>query len=465
MSPGGGLPRKYLILAVLMCGTILGPIDASIVNVILPTITRSFSARLAATQWVPMVYLLTAGSLLPSFGRLGDIWGYRRLFLTGLLAFVGASALCATAPSIHALVGFRALQGVAASMMTAVPLAILIGTFPATERGKALGLYAISISVGLAIGPSLGGFLAAAFSWRAAFLINLPIGLLAFFLSRRVLPDLKGRPGRMDLAGAATALGALSALLLFVNRAQEEGMTAANVSLLGAALALGALFIRAQSRAGEPLVPLGLFRSPTLSFGALAALLNFMSQYVVVFLTPFYLQRLLHAGPGRVGLIMTAFPLSVLSVAPFAGALSDRIGTAGPAFAGSALCAAACLLLAGLKGPAPPFEVVFGLALFGLGTGVFQSPNNSAVMGSAPRENLGVVSSLLGTTRSVGMVLGVAAAGAVLYASVPAATLKASDLDPGQAAAFCVGLARAYAAGALFAALSATSSLIRGRRA
>jgi EmrB/QacA subfamily drug resistance transporter len=455
--------RRRAILAAVMLGTILGPIDASIVNIVLPTIARSFSASLAAAQWVPMIYLVTAGSLILFFGRLGDIWGYRRVFLSGLVGFVAASVLCAAAPTLHALVGFRALQGLAAGMMTSVPLAILTGTFPAADRGRVIGLFAGSISVGLAVGPSLGGFLAAAFGWRAAFLVNLPVGLAAFAFARRVLPEFRGEPGRVDAPGALAVLGTLSTFLLSVNRIQQDGVDAVAAALLLAAVLLGAAFVAIERRAPQPLLDLRLFRSAALGLGCLAAVLNFMAQYVVVFVTPFFLSRVLHEEPARVGLVLTVFPLTVLSVAPLAGALSDRIGTVALAVGGSSVCALACLLFVARPEGGGNLPVILGLVVFGLGTGTFQSPNNSAVMGAAPREHLGVVSSLLGTSRSVGMVLGVAAAGAVLYAAVPAGVLKAPSLDPSEAAAFSAGLRWAYAAAALFAATSALLSIGRGR--
>jgi EmrB/QacA subfamily drug resistance transporter len=456
--------RRRAILAAVMLGTILGPIDASIVNVVLPTIARSFSASLAAAQWVPMIYLVTAGSLILFFGRLGDIWGYRRIFLAGLLGFVAASVLCAAAPSMHALIGFRALQGLAAGMMTSVPLAILTGTFPAADRGRVIGLFAGGISVGLAVGPSLGGFLAAAFGWRAAFLVNLPVGIAAFAFARRVLPNLRGEPGRIDVPGALAALGALASFLFAVNRIQQGGIDVVAAALLAAAVLLGVSFVAIEHRAPQPLLDLGLFRSAALGLGCLAAVLNFMAQYVVVFVTPFFLSRVLHEEPARVGLVLTAFPLTVLAVAPFAGALSDRIGTVVLAAGGSSVCALACLLFAARPEGGGNLPVILGLVLFGLGTGSFQSPNNSAVMGAAPREHLGVVSSLLGTSRSIGMVLGVAAAGAVLYAAVPAGVLRLPSLGPTEAVAFSAGLRWAYAAAALFATASALLSMRRGRR-
>jgi EmrB/QacA subfamily drug resistance transporter len=455
---------RFAVLAAVMAGAILGPIDASIVNVVLPTLATSFSASLAAVQWVPMAYLLASGSLVLVFGRLGDLRGHRNVFLSGLLAFVGASLLCAAAPTISALVAFRALQGVSAAALSSVPLAILTATYPPAERGKAIGFFAASISVGLAVGPSLGGFLAATFGWRAAFLVNLPFGLAAWAFARRVLPDVPRRPGRLDLPGAATALGALASLLLFVNRAQVEGFSARTGSLLVAAVLCGALFVRLERRVAEPMVALSIFGNRRVALGASAAVLSFMAQYVVVFLTPFLLSRLLGAGPGRVGLVLTAFPLAVLCVAPFAGALSDRVGSALPAAAGALVSAGACALLAAMPAGAGEGTVAWRLALFGVGTGLFQSPNNSAVMGSAPRPHLGVVGSLLGTSRTLGMVLGVAAAGAVLYAFVPASALRDGGLAPEQAAAFAAGARRAYASGAAFALAAAFLASAGGGR-
>jgi EmrB/QacA subfamily drug resistance transporter len=436
-----------------MAGAILGPIDGSIVNVVLPTLVDAFGTSLATVQWVPMAYLLASGGLVLVFGRLGDLRGPRAVFLGGLLGFVAASALCAAAPTIEALVAFRVLQGVAAAAMMSVPLAILTATFPPAERGRAIGLFAASISVGLAIGPSLGGFLTATFGWHAAFLVNLPVGLLAWAYARRVLPEVPVRLGRLDLPGAAAALVALGSALLWVNLAQRAGPSP-NGLLLLAALAATA-FVAQERRVAEPMVALSIFRSGAVSFGAAASVLNFMSQFVVVFLTPFLLARLFAAGPGRVGLILTAFPLAVLVVAPFAGALSDRIGSVRPAVAGATLSAAACALLASMPREGGPLAVAGGLALFGAGTGLFQSPNNSSVMGSAPREHLGVVGSLLGTARTLGMVLGIAAAGAVLYAFVPPSALDAAGAAPALATAFASGVRRAYAAGAAFALLSA----------
>jgi MFS family permease len=206
---------------------------------------------------------------------------------------------------------------------------------------------------------------------------------------------------------------------------------------------------------------LGLFRNLTFSFANISALLNFMSQYVMVFLTPFYLQRLLHYAPNNVGLTMTAFPLAVMVVAPFSGSLSDRVGTRALACSGAAICALALFLMSQLPPFATSLDVMWRLALFGLGTGIFQSPNNSAVMGSSPRPQLGIASGILATVRNVGMVLGVAAGGAVLYALVSPSTLQQPLLVGDGATEFLFGLRYAYIAGAILTGVAALTSLVR----
>jgi EmrB/QacA subfamily drug resistance transporter len=454
---------RYSVLGAIMLGSIMGPIDASIVNVVLPTITQSFSVDISTAQWVPMIYLLTISSLLLFYGRLGDILGYKKVYLSGLAGFVIASGLCGLSPAIHWLITFRAIQGLAAGMMMAVPYAIITASFPPTERGKALGINAISISAGLAIGPSLGGLIATSLGWRFVFLINLPIGIAGWLWGRRILPELKGRPGKIDMPGVATGFISLFFLLLFVNRFQSLGSSYATGVMLLVAVLGGMSFLIIESRVAQPMLNLSLFRNLTFSSASTSALLNFMSQYVMVFLTPFYLQRVLHYTPNNVGLIMTSFPLAVMAVAPLSGSLSDRMGTRTLACLGAGTCALSLFLMSQLPLSASSADIVWRLALFGLGTGVFQSPNNSAVMGSAPRPHLGTASGILATMRNVGMVLGIATGGAVLYAFAPAYILQKATLESSEAAAFLSGLRYAYLAGAILTGIAMITSLVRSR--
>jgi EmrB/QacA subfamily drug resistance transporter len=456
-------PGRYSVLAAIMLGGIMGPIDASIVNVILPTITQSFNVGISTAQWVPMIYLLTISSLLLFYGRLGDILGYKRIYLSGLAGFVIASGLCGLSPAIHWLVTFRAIQGLAAGMMMAVPYAIIVACFPPTERGKALGINAISISAGLATGPSLGGFVTSSLGWRFVFLINIPIGIAGLLWGRHIIPEFKGQPGKIDIPGVASAFVFLFSFLLFVNSFESLGSSYVAAGLLLVALLAGIGFLTIESRVAQPMLNLGLFRNVTFSFANLSALLSFMSQYVMVFLTPFYLQRVLHYAPNNVGLIMSCSPLAVMVIAPFSGSLSDRMGTRTLACLGAGTCALSLFLMSQLPVSASAADVIWRLAIFGLGTGTFQSPNNSAVMGSVPRPHLGTASGILATMRNVGMVLGIATGGAALYAAAPSYILQKATLESSEAALFLSGLRCAYLAGAILSGMATVTSLARSR--
>ncbi|MFA5646411.1 MAG: MFS transporter [Candidatus Ratteibacteria bacterium] len=455
--------KRYSVLASIMLGSIMGPIDASIINVALPTITQSFGVGIATAQWVSMIYLLSISSLLLFYGRLGDIVGYKKVYLSGLAGFVIASIFCGFAPTAHSLIFFRAIQGLVAGMMMAVPFAIIMAIFPASERGKVLGINAISISAGLAIGPSLGGFLTSYLGWRSVFFLNIPIGCMALFWGYRIIPELKGHPGKMDIPGVVTGSTALTAILLLLNRLQSTGFDFLAIVIFLLAAISSVLFILIEQKAVNPMLNLTLFQNRTFSFANISALLNYMAQYVMVFLTPFYLQRVLLYAPNQVGLVMTAFPFTVMAVAPISGSLSDRIGTRILAFLGAGICALSLFFMHQLSVTSQPSEVVWRLMLFGVGNGIFQSPNNSAVMGSVPRPYLGIASGVLATMRNVGMVMGVAAGGAILYAFVPFHTLQGATFGGMEKVLFLSGLRHAYLAGAIIAAVASLSSLMRNR--
>lgn len=455
--------RRYSVLGSVMLGSIMGPIDASIVNVILPTISQFFGVQISTAQWVPMIYLLTISSLLLFYGRLGDILGYKKVYLWGLAGFIIASGLCGLSPTIHWLIIFRAVQGLAAGMMMSVPFAIITASFPPTERGKALGINAISISAGLAVGPFLGGFITFWLGWRFVFLINIPIGIIGLLWARQVIPELKGQPRRIDILGALAAFVSLFSFLLFINRFQGSGLSYANGIVLFVSVLAGIGFFRVESKVAQPMLRLSLFRNVAFTFADISALLNFMSQYVMVFLTPFYLQIILHYTPDKLGIVMTSFPLAVMAVAPFSGSLSDRVGTRVLACLGAATCALSLCFMSQLSASATSIDVLWRLALFGVGTGIFQSPNNSAVMGSVPKPHLGTASGILATMRNVGMVLGITTAGAVLYAFAPSYILQKASLVPSEAVLFLEGLKYAYIAGAILTGVASVTSLVRSK--
>ncbi|MDI6824981.1 MAG: MFS transporter [Bacillota bacterium] len=415
-----GTPGRWRALVALLAGTIMGPIDASIVNINLPVIAADLGATPDRVGWVSMAYLLVLGTLLLPFGRLGDILGLKRVYLAGLLTFVATSATCALAWTLGTLISLRALQALGAGMTMAMAPAIITGLFPPQERGRALGLNGMTVALGLSLGPTLGGWLADAFGWRSIFLVNVPVGLVAYFLCRRMLPPLGPREARrsFDAAGALLAYASLSCLLVSATRGPAGGRPLPFLALGAVGVALAALFIRVEKSSDHPMLDLSLFGNRIFSAGVGVAWLNFITQYVIVFVTPFYLQQVAGLRPGHAGTIMTALPLTVLVVAPLAGALSDRVGHRWPALVGLTLCgvgAAAMLVLEPHGGGA----VAWRLSLFGLGTGLFQSPNNSAIMGAVPRSRLGVAGGTLATARNVGMTFGIALASTVLAVRQP----------------------------------------------
>ncbi len=474
-TPESGVPAeanrlnpKWAILAAVMLGSIMGPLDGSIVNTVLPAITDYFHTDISIAQWVPTVYLLTISCLILLYGRLGDMIGYRKVFLYGLAAFTVTSALCGFSQSIWMLITFRALQGLAAGMMMSVAFAIITAAFPPQERGKALGIYAISIAVGLGLGPTLGGLIAQGLSWRYVFFINVPVGIAAVFWGARIIPQTAKKAGqRLDVLGAFTAFVFLISILLYANRGEDWGWSAPeSISLLVVAFVSGAFFIWGERRSAQPMLNLSLFTNRVFASANLSALLNFVATYAVVFLTPFYMTIALKYDILKVGLVMAASPVATLFVAPLSGTISDRIGTRVPAFFGMMTTALGLFLLSRLQAGAGASDVAWRLTLVGMGTGLFQSPNNSAVMGSVPVTHLGIASGILAAMRNVGMVLGIAVAGAVLYNCAPVTHyMQAGDFGEAEIREFLFGLRWAYVTGAVIAAAAALTSLLaRGKR-
>ncbi len=462
------LESKWLILTAVMLGTFMTPLDGSIVNTVLPSITAFFHTEISIVQWVPTVYLLTICCLILLYGRLGDMVGYKKVFIYGLAAFTITSILCGSSQSIWMLIAFRALQGVAASMIMAVGFAIVTAAFPPTERGKALGIYAIGIAVGLGLGPTLGGLITEYLSWRYIFFVNVPIGIAALLWGSRVIPRGSTKPGqRLDLAGALTALVFLLTLLLYANRGGDWGWASpVPLTLLAVAVVFGVLFFWIERTSEQPMLNLALFADRVFSFASLSAFLSFMALYALVFLTPFYLMFVLHYSILKVGLVMAASPVVILIIAPLSGAASDRIGTRVFAVCGMCIAALGLFLFSGLQDSASAFDVVWRLAITGLGMGMFQSPNNSTIMGSVPPWHLGIASGILAAMRNVGMVFGLAIAGAILYSMAPiSASAHPGSFSPTDIDEFMNGLRWAYISGAVLAATAALTSLLAiGRR-
>src|SRR2546423_5893760 len=390
---GAGVDRKWWVLLAVGVGTFMSALDGSVVNTVLPVMASSFGSDIATIQWVVTLYLLVVSGLLLSFGRLGDLRGHKVVYVTGFVVFVLGSALCGLAPTAGALIACRALQAIGAAMLFANSPAILTRNFPPAQRGQALGLRATLTYLGQMVGPFLGGWLAVQFSWRAVFYINVPVGLLALLLSLRFIP--RDAPvdnaEQFDLAGALTFMVGLVALLLGLNQGHALGWVSPPIlALLALAGLVLATFVVVERRVPYPMLDLGLFRRRLFSAAAASAVLNFICVYGILFLLPFYLIQGRDLSPAQAGLLLTMQPLVMIVVAPLSGTLSDRIGSRLPATLGMAILAVALFLLSRLGPHSSVGDVIVPLAIAGLGTGIFISPTNSALMGSGPRHPHGI---------------------------------------------------------------------------
>ncbi|HEX2172267.1 MAG TPA: MFS transporter, partial [Dehalococcoidia bacterium] len=408
--------RRWWIFGTIAVGILLGSFTNSSLNAVLPVIRDDLEAPMAGVQWVLMSFLLVNSSLLLSMGRLGDLIGHRRVYLSGLGVFTGAVILAITAGSLPWLIGARVGQAMGAAMLVEVAPAITTLAFPPHHRGRVLGMQATTVYVGLALGPSVGGFITDRLGWRAVFFVCLPLAAATAVLAWRFIPAYrpKAREGTFDVIGAVLFMIGLVALLYALTRGSEWGWLAPpTLGLIALSAVLLTAFVLWEGRHPSPMLDLGLFKLRLFRMAVISSVLNFICFYGLFFLMPFYLITARGWSAGQAGVIFMALPLSMASVAPFSGLASDRIGSRVLASAGMIVLAIGLVILGLLGETTPPLVIAAGLVVCGLGIGLFTSPNNSAIMGSAPIERRGVASGVVATARSVGMVLGIALTGAL----------------------------------------------------
>ena len=461
------MERKWLILTSVSLGSLMATLDGSIVNIALPAIGSDYRIDLTTVEWVVVAYLLVVGCLLLPFGRLGEVLTFKRVYLTGFAVFTVASVFCGASPTALALVGFRVVQGVGAAMLMAMGPAIVARTFPAAERGKALGLNGVSVAIGLSLGPALGGVLTQVATWRAIFLINAPIGLLAIVWAAHILPvEEPGKGQSFDVKGAGLSGAALFALLLALSEGQEWGWASpAIVGLMIATVVLGGAFLVAERRAIHPMIDLALFRIRPFTAGLASVVVAFAGLFTATLLLPFLLEQGRGFSPIEAGLLLTPVPLSMALVAPFSGAASDRFGPRVLASLGMAIMVLGLLSLTQLSVDFALPDLVWRLVLLGVGQGLFMSPNSSAVLGSVPRPRVGTASGTLAEMRVNGQALGIALSAAVVAARLPVHLAELGSGAPTAAvrnAALAGAIHDAFVAAALICCVGIVTSLIRG---
>jgi EmrB/QacA subfamily drug resistance transporter len=449
-------------LAGLSLSVLLSSLGTSIANVALPTLAQAFDASFQSVQWVVLAYLLAITTLIVGVGRLGDIVGRQRLLLAGLLIFTVASLLCGVAPTLWWLIGARAAQGLGAAVMMALTMAFVGETVPKARTGSAMGLLGTMSAIGTALGPSLGGILLAGPGWRAIFLINVPLGVLAFYFARGLPAD---RPASHTDQRAFDKIGTLILALTLVAYALamttgRGGFGPLNVALLAtAALGFG-LFMLVEARSASPLISLAAFRDPALGAGLATNILVATVMMATLVVGPFYLSRVLALDTALVGVVVSAGPVVAALTGIPAGRLVDRLGAHRTAITGLSAIAAGCLLLSALPETLGTPGYVGPMVIVTAGYALFQTANNTAVMADVPADRRGVVSGLLNLARNLGLVTGASAMGAVFASASTTADIASA---PPEAAAS--GMHTTFAVAAVLIAAALGIAIASRRRA
>ena len=415
---------KWWAFSAIAMGTLASVIDHGSVNIALPSIARHFGTDIPSVQWVVISYALTISSLLLPMGRLADLIGLRKMYLLGSMVFLLGALLAGSSSNLMVLIISRIIQGAGAAMTQGTGLAIVAGSFPESERGKAIGSFMTIVGTGGIAGPALGGFLVGAISWRWVFYAPIPlvavgvVAVLAILENRSLAPPDSSRSG-FDWPGAALSISIPVLFLLAATSGRVWGWTSPPMlATLFSLAALLTLFIWWELRCSSPLLDLRLFAIRTFSFGVSANFLNFFGSSAILFLAPFYLQRVLGYSAVESGLVVVPSASCLAVLSPLAGRLSDRYGWRPFTVGGLAMSATGLFLLSRLdEGSSLPL-VVLAMVLQGSGMGVFYTPNSSSILSVVARESYGVVSSFLNLVRNAGSVTSIVVATAILTATM-----------------------------------------------
>ena len=449
---------KWYVFAAMAVGTFASVVDHGSVGVALPTIATYFRTDIPSVQWLVIGFAMTVIALLLPMGRLADLIGAKRVYIMGSLVVIAGSISSGASTDLAVLILSRIAQGAGAAMTQGTGMAIIIGAFPPTERGKAIGLIMTMVGTGAVAGPALGGFLVDAFGWRAVFFATIPLVLVSVATSLAVLTGREETPGanrsrqnRFDWLGAFLSSGALLSLLLGITNAHRSGWT--SPPIVGAAVAFAVMlggFIRWELRYGSPMLELRLFRHKNFSQGVAAAYLMFLGSSAVLFMTPFYLQNVLGYRPSAAGLAVVPGAMCMAILGPLSGRLSDRFGWRKFTVAGLLMSTTGILILSRLSDDSSLFQVIPALMLLSSGMGTFYSPNSSSILSAVERERHGVISALLNLIRNAGNVVSVAVSTAIVTATMgsmgfePSLDAVRQGTGSGVGAAFTIGLKYAY---------------------
>ena len=413
--------NMWLILIATCLFTFMSTLDASIVNIAMPTMSKSLSIDMSDAEWIVSVYMITICCLLIFWGKISDTVGKVKIFKIGTLIFILGSLFCGISSTLEMLLISRIIQATGASMTMATNYGIITENFPPEMRGRSLGVLGSFVSLGSIAGPGIGGVIIQKYTWHYIFLINIPIGIFAFVLGYFVFPKSKKKdiPLNLDYLGCILFDMFIISLFMGIFIGQVIGFTKLSIIILFIIAVCSFVgFIFREKRANNPLIDLTIFNNKSFSVGLTCAVLIFSSNLFMNTFLPFYLQDTLKLSSLVSGFILMCVPIAMVIVAPISGALSDKIGSEGLTFLGLFIVSVSQLLfiLIGLKTTISYLVILTLLA--GTGVALFQSPNNSIIMSSVEHNHLGIAGSINSLARNIGMVTGLSLSTTILYSSM-----------------------------------------------
>ncbi len=461
--------KKWIIFCLVATSIFMSTLDSSIVNIALPYIMQDLKTDLQTIQWVVLIYLIVVSCLLLSFGRLSDIIGRKLVYITGFAIFATGSLFCGAASGAATLIFARALQGCGAAMLMACSPALIVDVFPVQERGKALGMVGAVVAAGFTTGPVIGGILLEYLSWQYIFYINIPIGIGAAVGAMLVLKGeyaAKGSSEPMDIRGSLLLIITISSLIIFMTQLSHWGLISI-LSLLSASISIlaGIGFVINEEKSKYPLFDMKLLKIKLFIFPVISSTILFAALFIIIFMMPFFLTYPCGFSAYKTGMIMIAPFIFLLFFSPVAGIMYDRFHSRNLCMAGMGIVLLSLLSLMTIQPSMSNISILWRLSLAGLGTALYISPNNTAIMSCIPLQRRGTASGAVATARNLGMVVGVALAGLIFSTSFANLTNGASlenylaQMEP----YFMISFKKTMAMGAIISALGLFITWARGK--
>lgn len=458
------IKKEWAILLTVLPMTFMTTLDSSIVNVALPTMAKELNTSMAGIEWVVTSYLIVICATILLFGKLGDVLGKTRIFKFGIGVFTIGSLLCGFSNTLFMLILSRLVQAIGAGAAMATNQGIITETFPPNERGRALGMTGTAVALGTMVGPTLGGLIVSIAPWEYIFLINIPIGILVYIGVIKILPfKKKASDFKIDVKGSILFMISITLLFTSINFGQSLGFT--NMFIVMSfiiSLILFAIFIRVEKISDNPMLDIKIFKNRLFSLSIFCGFTSFISIGAVNIILPFYYQEVLSLSPSAAGLMMTVSPIILAVVAPLSGYLSDKMGSEKISALGLSILSIGIISLVLFNVNTSLIVVGILVGLLSLGSGIFQSPNNSLIMSTVEKNELGIAGSINGLVRNLGTTNGIALSTSILYSRMSSKLgYKVSGYVDGRADVFVYAMRFVFIGIGVICLIGAILSVIR----